>query len=1005
MLTLRRDQAGQSIEIRESCGLAHELQVIEVAFQAPRDGLFALRDGASGRLFAAQRSARQPGHCFLLLELRPFETLCLSCCDAPFPALDGGGVRFVQAAASATIENGLMAIELEAAPPAGGQPLPGPVRRFRTHDGVWRGRTFFDTSLKMEHLTLDVLEDGPLRAAARFTAAFEGGHAYEATVTLDAGQHFARFDEAFNCQPEDQLVWDFGEPALPRRIRLLNSTEGFLPILPNYAMDNRIARLFAWTQGSQLFDLSDGFGLLFAEGDEAGFVTLEGGTWQGGVLNHMELWARRWTAAGAGSRRALPPESKADEDPSPEKIAARGVGTSVPHLHVESWLGSGRRSFALTCAGRARWGFVPDEALSTTDPFARHLPSGAGHFVADVAELGTLQQYHLRKIHSQRGIMPLQAMLGMTFEWPVEPAAPHAIAWPDPEVLGVHCGLAAGEPRAQALSLLAYLKARAHGFWLVSGPGITNPVSGRRIVPEMFHFENLARRGDSVLSPSERSQCRALFACLAYLYASENYYPGDASMRPVGDRDSYEPTVAGMCNQNFYTDCYAICGAAAQLFPRHPMAAAWRAHFAAMLRRQLAYHVYPDSGVWEESHTYYQHVLQTILPVLLRRRADGVDDLFALPELQNLARYALTLVTPRDALFDGLRYLAPLGDHACLPVSTGQPSPYIDTFAHYAAAFRDGAPALAANLAWLHREMGGTESGACMPAPAAPAWTSAYAQGLGYLFRTRDARGGEELLILRSGAAWGHYHHDDGSVQLYARGRAWISDASCGHAAQRSADKFEPQGHSRWEPRGVRPLGYLWRFNRGWIVAHDRTPDGMAWAVAYAPVVMSMPDARPAAPLRSRIEHWRTVIQLAAGLYVIVDSLELPERNIVRYHVPLFETDAAVSGNRATFASKGVVLDMAALPCAGDALTLWTSTPSDPRAARFATTCAEFDCGEGCLAVSAVALRDAAAPALELERRADGVGVRAAGRTWTMQLPGPREIVVQERSQHHVIAF
>ena len=43
----------------------------------------------------------------------------------------------------------------------------------------------------------------------------------------------------------------------------------------------------------------------------------------------------------------------------------------------------------------------------------------------------------------------------------------------------------------------------------------------------------------------------------------------------------------------------------------HPEAAKWRGEFIRLFSRQLDVHCY-QSGVWEESHTYFQHVLLTL---------------------------------------------------------------------------------------------------------------------------------------------------------------------------------------------------------------------------------------------------------------------------------------------------------------------------------------------------------------------------------------------------------
>lgn len=991
MLSILKTAKGSAIRIKESCGLKHELQAVMLPVpEGLRGGLFALRDEVSGETYPAQISQAHRGNLFTLLSLDPFRELQLQPVETPVFPRDA--VTLVESNGTLVLSNGIVAFELECDAEKILKPVypAGPVRRFKRSGYPWRGSSYFDVPFKAIRFLHEIVENGPVRVVVRWRMEFEEGRFYEVTITLDAGQSFARFEESFAGGTGGQVVWDFAGDSLPVRVRLLDPTEGCRPVIPNYYMDNRVARLFAWTQGSQLFDLADGFGLLFKEGDEAGFVTLEGGSWRGGQLNHMELWCRRLRDGDMASRRGVPPEAKADANPSPERIAARGETSHAPHLDVEGWLVGGRRVFALTLADRSMWGYVTDEAMkAASDPFNRKLFGGSSHFMSRMSELADSPgQYYLRKLHIQRGVMPLQSMLSMAFEWSQEPMRKPAFGWPHPTVAGQFGAIVAADERAGAESMLDYLKARVHAFWDVSGTGATNPVSGRRIAPELFRFEYL--QGQNVLTPQENTYCRALFAFLAYLYASDHFYPSRPPMLPVSDPDAFDPTLAGMSNQNFFTDCINGAGVAAQVFTLHPMSTQWREHFGVMFKRQLECHVYPQSGIWEESHTYYLHVLMTILPTLERRRADGVDDFSGDPLFRKMVGSVFKMVTPRDRFFEGRRHLAPLGDH-----DPERKAPWIhrELFAQLASFFKDSDASLSRNLAWLCHECGG-QPPAGIPIDA-PAWTSESVQGLGYLFKGSSMNGEEELLVVRCGAAWGHHHNDDGALQFYADGRAWITDASCGNPAKRGDDKFQAFGHSRWEPHGVRALNYLWRFNRGWIESCGHSPDSVEWTVAYSPVAMSTREGGRYDTLRSLVEHRRTIVKLESALYLVVDSLDLPERNVVRFHVPVFGAEWLVAGNRVTFCAEGKALDIAAIPHDEGAITFWDSVPSSPDAAKFATKCVEFDCGTGCLCVSAFHVRSAERAPMCLSRTPKGAVVEAGGRSWQVEFMADRKFEIR----------
>jgi hypothetical protein len=419
-----------------------------------------------------------------------------------------------------------------------------------------------------------------------------------------------------------------------------------------------------------------------------------------------------------------------------------------------------------------------------------------------------------------------------------------------------------------------YLAARVYGFWEGSGSAFTNPVVSRRIAPEMFRFEWLA--GQWAFSDEERRLVRAHFAFLMYLFASENYYAGDASMLPVDSPDALDPTLAGMANQNFYTDVINVYGTGAQVFWAHPRAPHWRRLFIERWQRQLEYHMYPESGLWEESHTYYHHVLHTVLPTFLRRRADGVDDPFAHVPFQKLVGAEIPQLTPRDAFFEGGRHVVIFGDHSI------ELRRHRYLFYVMAEAFAPHNPSLAENLAWAYREMLGQKPVAV--APKAPVLRNEYVQGLGVMFRGTDANGQESLMALRSGNAWGHHHNDDGSLQFYAKGRAMLVDAGFGGVSM-GRRKFEAGGHSRWGLKHLEAVNCLWRFNRGWI-SKSELEGPLAFATACSPIFMVRAGADPARMLRRPVQHFRSVVQINPATYLVVDVADTDHDQMVAFHIP-----------------------------------------------------------------------------------------------------------------------
>lgn len=877
------------LKLAEQCGLGHEWQVL-VAEVPTSYGELAGFLSEDGRFFAAQRSRQDPQAVFFGLPLAPFESLALRPCpgrpeSAGFGYEGSGTVSFhAESNRIGVISNGKFSLKVLLADDAAAQSgrpsmrASGPIIGFKIGDGPWRGGAFVDSRRIVVAQRGEMLERGPIRSVYRYRVEFEGEGFYQAIVTVDANACFARFDEAFHAGCGDQVVWDFCGADLPRELYALDSSAGYRTRALAYHYDVRLARVAAWTQQSQHLDYVDGFALKFQQYDDVvGFVTLEGGEWRGDKLNHLEAWVRRWLPGDPTSRRDLPAAAKADSYPGPERIAARGGVVCEEHFNVEAWIGQGRRSFALILT--TRQAITPEGSLD-------EVPLGHFEQTPDRARYQR-QQSLLRKIHTQFGVMPLQKMAGWDFSWAQEPVRPEggdSFCFPN-EVLDAHFDCAQGDPLDAAKEMLAYLEARVYGFWEGSGIAYTNPVVSRRVAPEMFRYEWLARQG--VLTDAERVLARAHFAFLAYLFSSENYYTGDAAMLPADSPDSTEPSLAGMANQNFYTDVINVFGVGAQIFFLHPMAESWRRRFRQQWHCQLGFHMFPESGLWEESHTYYEHVMHTVLPTFLRRRADGVDDEFANPEMQKLVGAALKQVTPRDFFLNARRCLIAFGDHG--------PGPNPRLYKGLSEAFVDAAPELSRHLAWVAREMGGEVSSSVDAVQ--PPWVSETVQGLGVMFRGTDSAGAESLFALRSGAAWGHHHNDDGSFQFFAKGRSLIVDSAFGNS-QSAGRKVQATGHSRWSLRDLDPVNYYWRFNRGWVT-NSSIGGRFPYASIYSPVYMVRGGLAHTEMLGSPVGpvlHWRTVVQLAITTYLIVDVSRCEVPQVVRFH--LAGADAFQQGER-----------------------------------------------------------------------------------------------------------
>ena len=865
--------------IREAFGLDHERQILTV--ECPiglldSSLIFQLRDVVTGKVFPAQRSRQNPDVAFVQVELRAGEELRLALLDELPKAseheiqlsTDGDGV--------AVVSNGKWAVELFLGEwKRGGDSsslfqAPAPIRRLRVADGPWRGKMFFDTHQPAREAAGTVLESGPLRTVTQFVARFGTEYAYTAQFTFDAGADHVVVEENFTGDSGDQIVWDFSGDDLPEEIYLLDSSANFSTQSLHYFFDRRLARLACWNQYSQLHDYSDGYAVGFSQSDEViGYVALKGGDWRGNAHNFLEAWTRRWLPGDPLSRRLVPPEAKADASPSPEKIGARPVNLCESHFSIEGWLRQGRRQFALVLTTK--------DALRPADWNAA--PS-LGHFEEGPDRARYRQQQSLlRRVHTQYGMFPLAEQLALVTSWPGYEMPTHiedAPPWENPDNHYTTSSQKRPESTPERIEqMLQFLAARVYGFWEGSGAAYTNAVVSRRLAHDLLDWEWLAAKGQ--LTAEQLRQSRAWFIFLSGLFSTDHYYPGAAAMN-MGEPDlRLEPTIAGMANQNFFTDVFTMPGIAAQIFPAHPHAVEWRERFGRMWQRQLEYHVYPESGVWEESHTYFHHVLATVLPALERRQADGVEDGFANPSFQRLVGSLLKTLTPRDAFFKNQRHVVALGDHGVDPKNLYRP--FYRRLAHRLAVANSE---LAAQLAWAYRELGGMDALTVEPKPYP--WTHEYVQGLGYFFRAQDNRG-ESLLVLRGGTSWGHHHNDEGSLQYFYAGRSWVVDSAFSNTQREGARKFRADGHSRWAPRDFAPLNYLWQFNRGWV-SHQGV-EIFPCAVAFTPVYMAETGVQQYIPLRRPVLHWRAVVQLAPSAFLVLDRSDMDLPQVARMHVPM----------------------------------------------------------------------------------------------------------------------
>ena len=740
-------------------------------------------------------------------------------------------------------------------PPADSLSIPAPIQRLRTADGREIGRGWLDTYERVTALNCALVADGPLWTTVRVRYTFDTGAVFTFEATATVGEDFLRIREEAWLGPKARWVFALDETAglLPDGIDLADHTLFHTPRTPLYRSDRLHARLYPWTQGTQIAALREGFvAHSSATGDAIGWFVRTDPEWDGFKGAFIELRERRLDPARPRSRGGetegstfswLPPDY-----PRPADSA------DVPALCAEALLTGGSRSYGLLLGTRAAWHCpdpVPPHDLEwyrgpalLAEWEAKRSPLRARIQHQGLLSLDIAKDWVLSL--SSGGAQPSSAWgSGGLPPGRLAPSLPPA-AYPEP-IRPLLSDLRANAP-AILRAMADDLGILAGGYVAARGPGGTNPVTLRCAFPYAVLLREMASLGAVPRRTLDRLQAELLF--LAHLCSRRTAYPGEFTMLPMRDPRSSEPECLGMPNMNFLTDVYVCSGGIACVFPEHSSAPGWLSRANRLLDLQLNVFSDPRSGSWEESHTYFNHVLRTLAPFALAQRDLPFGrDWFADPRFARLARAALAFVTPRDPNADGRRMMATLGDHRMeLGWYTGNALAL--GFAAHRATRR-----LARELVWLARE-NGWQGEPAVP-PLRPHLASLRVDGLGAALRASVAGGAggraprpsqESLLILRAGYQWGHHNDDELEVLYWCRNEPVLCEA--GYGDPKTFAKISATGHSVLHPRDIAPAFYFSRANRGSITAFEPgDPDAVQVLAAERVVAFLQPPAGILEPL------------------------------------------------------------------------------------------------------------------------------------------------------------
>ena len=306
---------------------------------------------------------------------------------------------------------------------------------------------------------------------------------------------------------------------------------------------------------------------------------------------------------------------------------------------------------------------------------------------------------------------------------------------------------------------------------LMLGSEVLTPEELHRV---KFLHAILARRitmEDRVLSAADRKFVRAQAAFLGYKLASADYYSVKRNYR---------------ANPNMTTARHAVLALIACLIPDHPMAKAWAKQGLAEVDRELAQWVGPN-GAWLEAPHYQTVSLGSIMLLAFAAHNAGIADYLHNEKLLKTVVYLAKLSTPPDPRFGNKRHFPPVGNTYQMETSM--------LFGIFAQLYRKKDPELADALQWIWMEQGKPEhfgiGGGTAFEPdlyqagildrslkpgGPPDWNSESFPAFGAVLRSGFPGNRETYLCFKSGWTYEHYDYDNGSFEMWGKGRPLCLD-------------------------------------------------------------------------------------------------------------------------------------------------------------------------------------------------------------------------------------
>lgn len=696
--------------------------------------------------------------------------------------------------------------------------IPAPISYLVNKRGIPMGKGWIDTYERVVSLNCNIIEDGPLWTTVRVEYVFDSHASFIFECTAADGEEFIRIRERSTCGPKSRWILMFNDSSgmVPDGMDLSDHTLYYHTRRLEYFSDRLHARLYPWTQATQIAALSEGIGVYASKTDDyvAWFVRANA-DWDGFKNTFVEFYERRFNSSCLRSRGG---ETIGDTFSwLPNDVKGNHTDDSAAFC-AEAMLMEGRREYSILIGSKKEW--------HTPDPVPEHVLEWYNG--PALTQEWNKMRSPLRRIIQFQGLISLDIVKDWKLRGTVLSAG--ILNSRHPAMEGGYSESITPllkdmkkNSSAIAKEILNTLEILATGYVMGRGPGGTNPVTLRAVFPLAVLFREMTLlhsipaylEGEDKSIPTLSERISAMLLFLAYLTNRKSSYPGEFTMAPMSDPRSSEPTCLGMPNQNFFTDVYCVFGGVAMIFQNSDCSHKWLERANKMLGLQLDTFSDPESGVWEESHTYFNHVLRTLAPFVLEQRNITSEsklgkyriDWFRDSRFICLCKAVFHFVTPKDPNANRKRMMSTLGDHR-MELNW-------HTYNALAIGFADINQTLAANLVWMSLENGW--SGTPSVSPVSPKLVSHKVAGLGAVLRGRaDAVcGGESMVVLRAGYTWGHHNCDELEVIYYSGDEPVITEA--GYGNPKTFSKIGPSGHSIMHPVDFVPGFYLSRANRGVI--------------------------------------------------------------------------------------------------------------------------------------------------------------------------------------------